>query len=94
MFRYEKLIYNNYLHLFTNILTSEGGKGGRCLGLTTLPSSCADCLEILLVSTCWSLKYLSRPAVGYFYCIKLVIIPLLSKRAVVKRTEGFFSENI
>ena len=23
-----------------------GGKGGRCLGLTTLPSSSADCLEI------------------------------------------------
>jgi len=23
-----------------------GGKGGRCLGLTTLPTSCADCLEI------------------------------------------------
>jgi hypothetical protein len=23
-----------------------GGKGGRCVGLTTLPSSCADCLEI------------------------------------------------
>jgi hypothetical protein len=22
------------------------GKGGRCLGLTTLPPSCADCLEI------------------------------------------------
>jgi hypothetical protein len=22
-----------------------GGKGGRCVGLTTLPSSCADCLE-------------------------------------------------
>jgi hypothetical protein len=22
-----------------------GGKGGRCIGLTTLPSSCADCLE-------------------------------------------------
>ena len=22
------------------------GKGGRCLGLTTLPLSCADCLEI------------------------------------------------
>jgi len=21
------------------------GKGGRCLGLTTLPPSCADCLE-------------------------------------------------
>ena len=23
-----------------------GGKGGQCVGLTTLPSSCADCLEI------------------------------------------------
>jgi hypothetical protein len=22
------------------------GKGGRCMGLTTLPPSCADCLEI------------------------------------------------
>ena len=22
----------------------EGGKGGRCVGLTTLPPSCADCL--------------------------------------------------
>ena len=26
--------------------TSCGGKGGRCVGLTTLPPSCADCLEI------------------------------------------------
>jgi len=23
-----------------------GSKDGRCVGLTTLPSSCADCLEI------------------------------------------------
>jgi hypothetical protein len=23
-----------------------GGKRGRCVGLTTLPTSCADCLEI------------------------------------------------
>jgi len=23
-----------------------GGKGDRCVGLTTLPPSCADCLEI------------------------------------------------
>jgi len=22
-----------------------GGKGGRCVGLTTLPPSCAECLE-------------------------------------------------
>ena len=25
---------------------SWGGKGGRCVGLTTLPPSCVDCLEI------------------------------------------------
>ena len=25
---------------------SWGGKGSRCIGLTTLPPSCADCLEI------------------------------------------------
>jgi hypothetical protein len=29
-----------------NISWGEGGKGGRCLGLTTLPPSCADCLAI------------------------------------------------
>jgi len=23
-----------------------GGKGSRCIGLTTIPSSCANCLEI------------------------------------------------
>jgi len=23
-----------------------GGKGGRCVGLTTLPPSCVDCLDI------------------------------------------------
>jgi len=28
---------------------SRAGKGGQCAGLTTLPPSCADCLEILAV---------------------------------------------
>jgi len=36
---------------------SHGDKGGRCVGLTTLPPSCADCLEILE-----ALKSLSRLA--------------------------------
>jgi len=27
-------------------IISWGGKGGRCVGLTTLPLLCADCLEI------------------------------------------------
>ena len=38
--------------------TPEGGKGGRCIGLTT---SYVECLEILGVSTSWSAKGLSRP---------------------------------
>ena len=29
------------------------GKGGRCVGLTTLPLSCAGCLEILAASASW-----------------------------------------
>jgi hypothetical protein len=33
-----------------------GGKGGQCLGLTALPPSCADCLEILEALYSWSPK--------------------------------------
>ena len=29
---------------------SVGGKGSRCVGLTILPPSCADCLKILNLS--------------------------------------------
>jgi len=32
------------------------GKGGRCVGLTTLPPSCADCLEMRAASTSWNRK--------------------------------------
>jgi len=39
--------------VFTQSLTEmnipgifPGGKGGQCVGLRTLPPSCADCLEI------------------------------------------------
>jgi hypothetical protein len=39
-------------------------KGGRCVGLTTLPPSCFVCLEILGGSTSWSLKDLTRPVMG------------------------------
>jgi hypothetical protein len=41
-----------------------GGKGGQCVGLTTLPPSCADCLEI------WEPrdpKGMSRPAMGLLF---------------------------
>jgi hypothetical protein len=39
---------------------SLGGKGGRCVGLTTLPPSRADCLRLLRASTSWNPKGLSR----------------------------------
>ena len=35
---------------------SPGDKGGRCVGLTTVPPSCADCLEILGASITWNLS--------------------------------------
>jgi len=38
---------------------SPEGKGGGFAGLTTLPPSCAICLEILAASTSWSPKGLS-----------------------------------
>jgi hypothetical protein len=41
-----------------------GGKGGQCVGLTTLPPSCADCLEILGASTSRNPKGLPRPVMG------------------------------
>ena len=44
-----------------------GGKGDRCLGLSTLPSSCTQCVEILEASTHWNLQSLSRPIKGLLY---------------------------
>jgi hypothetical protein len=37
-----------------------GGKGGRCVELTTLPPSCADCLDILGASNSCNPQGLSR----------------------------------
>jgi hypothetical protein len=38
-----------------------GIKGGRCVGLTNLPPSCANSLEVLGASNSWSRKGPSRP---------------------------------
>ena len=46
-----------------------GGKDSRCVTLTTLPPSCADCLEILGPSTFWSPKGLSRNS--FTFCVSL-----------------------
>jgi len=40
---------------------SKGGKGGRCVRLTTLLPSRAVCLKILETSTSWSPKGLFSP---------------------------------
>ena len=40
------------------------GKGGRCVGLATLPPSCDDCLQILRASNCWRPQDLARPVQG------------------------------
>jgi hypothetical protein len=41
------------------------GKGSRCVGLTTLPHSCADCLEI------WEPLGLSRPVMGLLQLLEI-----------------------
>jgi hypothetical protein len=35
------------------------------VGLTILPPSCADCLEVMGASTSWSCRGLSRPALPF-----------------------------
>jgi hypothetical protein len=45
-----------------------GDKSGRCLGLTTLPPSCADCLEIWKHQTPGTPHALSMPVMGLIYC--------------------------
>jgi hypothetical protein len=48
-------------------MTTRGHKGGQYMGLTTLPPSCADYLEILEASTSWSAKGMYRPVTGYLH---------------------------
>jgi hypothetical protein len=43
------------------------GKGGRWVGLTILPPSCANCLKNLGASTSWNPQGLSRPVMGLLY---------------------------
>ena len=42
-----------------------GGKGAQCLGLTTLPPSCACFLEILGALASWIPEGLHRPVMGW-----------------------------
>jgi len=47
-----------------------GGKGGRCVKLTNLSPSCADCLEIWEPQTSWNPVSLSRPVMELVYFSK------------------------
>ena len=51
---------NQPLTEMTTVSISWGVKGGQRVVLTTLPSSCAECLEILGVSNSWSPNGLSN----------------------------------
>jgi hypothetical protein len=54
----------------TQLLTNEyllDGKGGRSVGLTTVPPSCADCLEIWEPQPPGTPLALSRLVMGWFY---------------------------
>ena len=46
---------------------SCGGKGGRCVGLSTLPPSRADCFEIWEPQPLGTLRAWSRPVTGLLY---------------------------
>jgi len=45
---------------------------GRCMGLTTLPLSCVDYLEILGVSTSWGPMGLSRSVLGELFLLTVI----------------------
>jgi len=56
----------------TRNISWEGGKGGRCMGLTTLPPSCADCSEILGASNSWNPQGLSGLVIELLYLLYLL----------------------
>jgi len=54
-----------------------GGKGGRCVGLTTLPLSCADYLEMWEPQSPGTLRAcpgLCRDCVTFFTCIHTFLL--------------------
>jgi hypothetical protein len=53
-----------------------GSKGSRCVGLTTLPPSCADCLEIEAPQPPGTLRACSGTVLGllsfFFYLFNII----------------------
>ena len=51
----------------TRNISLGGAKGGWCMGLTTLPPSCADCLEIWESQTPGTLRGLYRDCITFTF---------------------------
>jgi hypothetical protein len=65
------------------------GKGGRCVGLTTLPYSCAFSLN-LGASTPWNTRGLSRPVMGWPFYMAVFCLYLQSSSS---SWTNFYPEN-
>jgi hypothetical protein len=92
MFRHSKhTIFREHIEQWTLSCSVFSVQCGRCIGLTTLPPSCADCLEI------WSLNLL-EPSGPYLYLLHRVRISgsiprhahMLSCRAKEQLYQGQF----
>jgi hypothetical protein len=70
-----------------------GGKGGRCVGLTILPPSCADCLRNLAALTSWNPLSLTRPVMGLLYLFRRRPIRFHSK-LVKQETKRYLNVRI
>jgi hypothetical protein len=80
----DQQMYNN----FTNYHTAADGKDGRCVGLTTLPPSCADCLEIWEPQppgNLWGCPGLLRDC--FTFCVDAVVV--LARYVLVLLTAAF-----
>jgi hypothetical protein len=64
------------------------GKGGRCVGLTTLPTSCARLSRNLGASTSWNPKGLSRPVMGLLFIFLKVPVLNLSHMCYISRSNN------
>jgi hypothetical protein len=63
--RFSCLFFLSLRHEYQRM--SPGDKGGRCVVLTAVPPSFADCVEILGTSKSWSTKDLSWPVMRLLY---------------------------
>jgi hypothetical protein len=61
-------------------------KGGQYLGLSTLPPSCADCLEVLGASSFWIPKDLSSPVMGQLHVLNFEIEETAIDTLVTRKT--------